>query len=60
MKGKKWGNKYIERLSSDLKEYGKGYSYSQLKKMSQFAHFFSENVIGSQPVTQIPWGHFME
>ena len=27
----------------------------QLKKMSQFAHFFSENEIRSQPVTQIPW-----
>ena len=24
---KVWGNKYIERLSNDLKEYGKGYSY---------------------------------
>ena len=23
---KVWGNKYIERLSNDLKEYGKGYS----------------------------------
>ena len=23
--------------------------------MSQFAHFFSENEIRSQPVTQIPW-----
>ena len=34
---KVWGNKYIERLSNDLKEYGKGYSYEQLKKMSQFA-----------------------
>ena len=52
---KVWGNKYIERLASDLKEYGKGYSYEQLKKMSQFAHFFSQNEIRSQPVTQIPW-----
>lgn len=52
---KEWGNKYVERLSRDLKEYGKGYSYEQLKKMSQFAHFFSENEIRSQPVTQIPW-----
>ena len=32
-----WGNKYIERLSNDLKDYGKGYSCEQLKKMSQFA-----------------------
>ena len=38
---KVWGNKYIERLSNDLKEYGKGYSYESLKKMSQFANEFT-------------------
>ena len=53
---KTWGNKYIERLSRDLKEYGRGYSYPQLKKMSHFATIFTKNEIGSQPVTQIPWG----
>ena len=53
---KVWGNKYIERLSNDLKEYGKGYSCEQLKKMSQFAKEFSENEIRLQLVTQIPWG----
>lgn len=53
---KMWGNKYIERLSKDLKEYGNGYSYPQLKKMSHFATVFTKNEIGSQPVTQIPWG----
>ena len=26
-KRKTWGSKYIERLSNDLKEYGRGYSY---------------------------------
>ena len=52
---KEWGNKFIQRLADDLKDYGKGYSYERLKKMSQFAHFFSENEIRSQPVTQIPW-----
>ena len=51
---KEWGNKFIQRLADDLKDYGKGYSYEQLKKMSQFAHFFSGNEIRSQPVTQIP------
>ena len=51
-----WGNKYIERLSNDLKDYGKGYSCEQLKKMSQFAKEFSENEIRLPPVTQIPWG----
>ena len=53
---KEWGNKYVERLSEDLKEYGKGYSYPQLKKMSQFAAIFTIDEIGSQPVNQIPWG----
>ena len=42
---KEWGNKFIQRLADDLKDYGKGYSYEQLKKMSQFAHFFSENAV---------------
>lgn len=54
-KRKQWGNKYIQRLSNDLKEYGNGYSYDQLKKMSQFASIFKENEIGVQPVAQIPW-----
>lgn len=29
-KRKSWGNKYIQRLSDDLKEYGKGYYRSNL------------------------------
>ena len=53
---KEWGNKYIQRLADDLKNYGQGYSYPQLKRMSQFAHLFSLEEIRSQPVSQIPWG----
>lgn len=53
---KSWGNKYIERLSKDLQQYGNGYSVEHLKKMSLFATVFSENEIREQPVTQIPWG----
>ena len=52
---KQWGNKYIERLSNDLKDYGKGYSYESLKKMSQFANEFTFDEIRLQPATQIPW-----
>ncbi len=52
---KEWGNKYIQRLESDLNEYGKGYSYEQLHRMSRFASIFTENEIMSRPVTQIPW-----
>ena len=55
MYNQEWGNKFIQRLADDLKDYGKGYSYEQLKKRSQFVHFFSKNEIRSQPVTQIPW-----
>jgi len=54
-KRKTWGSKYIEKLSNDLKEYGKGYSYEQLKKMSRFALEFSLDEIRLQPATQIPW-----
>ena len=52
---KVWGSKYIENLTNDLKEYGKGYSYEQLKRMSRLANEFSNEEIRSRPVTQIPW-----
>ena len=38
---KEWGNKYVRRLAKDLSEYGKGYSYQQLMRMSQFANLFT-------------------
>ena len=53
---KTWGSKYIQNLANDLKEYGKGYSYENLCRMTKFASEFDENEIMSQPVTQIPWG----
>ena len=53
---KAWGNKYIERLSNDLKEYGKGYSCDNLYRMAQFASRFCRNEIMEQPVPKIPWG----
>ena len=57
---KEWGNKYIKRLSEDLKEYGRGYSYAQLKRMSRFAKIFAIDEIGSQVGTQIPWRTIVE
>ena len=39
---KVWGNKYIERLSNDLKEYGEGYSYDSLKLKSSY---FNSSII---------------
>ena len=53
---KKWGNKYVRQLADSLKEYGRGYSYEQLKRMSRFSSLFNEEEIGAQIVTQIPWG----
>ena len=52
---KEWGNKYVRRLSEDLKEYGKGYSFDNLMKMMQFASVFSKEEILLQPVTKIAW-----
>ncbi len=57
---KKWGNKYIERLSNDLKEYGKGYSVQNLKYMSQVAKEFSFKEISHQLGCQIPWRTLIE
>ena len=57
---KVWGNKYIERLSNDLKEYGEGYSYDSLKLKSRFAKEFTIDEIREQPVPQIPWGTIVE
>ena len=42
-------------LASELKEYGKGYSTDQLKRMAHFASYFSESEISAQAVHQIPW-----
>lgn len=53
---KKWGNKYVRQLADNLKEYGRGYSYEQLKRMSRFSSLLNEEEIGAQVVTQIPWG----
>ena len=57
---KVWGNKYIERLSNDLKEYGEGYSYDSLKLKSRFAKEFTIDEIREHPVPQIPWGTIVE
>ena len=51
---KSWGNKYIQRLSEDLKDYGKGYSFPNLKRMSQLANTFTREEISSQAGSRIP------
>ncbi|MCR5462139.1 MAG: PDDEXK nuclease domain-containing protein [bacterium] len=59
-KRKTWGSKYIQKLSGDLKEYGKGYSVRNLQKMVQFASNFIIEEITPQVVAQIPWGTIIE
>ena len=55
-KRKTWGSKYISNLANDLKEYGKSFSFRNLKYMSQFAKEFSVKEIGQHPVAQISQG----
>ena len=57
---KVWGNKYIERLSNDLKEYGKGFSISNLKYMARMASEFNVFEISQQLADQIPWFTLVE
>ena len=55
-----WGSKYIERLSNDLKDYGKGYSITNLKYMSRLASEFNPFEFSQQPAGQIPWFSLIE
>ena len=57
---KTWGNKYIERLSNDLKEYGKGFSIQNLYRMSQIASEFTKEELFSQVGREIPWRTLIE
>ena len=57
---KQWGNKYIQRLSSDLKQYGKGYSVRNLQYMRKFADCFVKDEIMHQVGAQIPWRTLVE
>ena len=47
-------------LAFDLKEYGKGCSTDQLKRMACFASYFSEGEISVRAVHQIPWSTIIE
>ena len=44
-KRKTCGSKYIKNLANDLKEYGKGYSYENLYRMSKVSEEFSNEEI---------------
>lgn len=57
---KKWENKYIEKLSNDLNEYGKGFSIQNLYRMAQIASEFSYDELFSQHGREIPWRTLVE
>ena len=59
-KNASWGNGLIESLSEDLRNSfpeTKGFSATSLKRMRMFAEYYPNVEFGSQPVTQLPWGH---
>ena len=59
-KRKQWGNKYIERLANDLKNYN-GYSKTNLKYMVRFSNEFTYDEISHQLGDQlIPWRTLVE
>lgn len=57
---KTWGSSYVRKLANGLEEYGKGYSFDQLMRMSQFAATFTKNEILEQPVPKIPWSSILK
>ena len=57
---KRWGNKFIENLSKDIKiEFPEstGYSVRNLKYMAKFALEYPDREFVQQVVAQLPWGH---
>jgi len=55
-----WGSKLIEMLSHDLRNSfpeTSGFSIANLKRMRSFAQTYPDFQFGSQPVSQLPWGH---
>lgn len=57
-----WGSKFLQMLSRDLRnEFPEmsGFSVPNLKRMSLFAQMYPGFEIGSQPVSQLPWGHIV-
>jgi predicted nuclease of restriction endonuclease-like (RecB) superfamily len=61
-KTKRWGSKFLEQLSHDLKNAfpgTEGFSDRNLKFMRQFAETYPDPEIRKQTVSQLPWGHIV-
>ena len=52
---KEFGDKYIERLADDLKQYGKGYTIENLKYMARFASIFTKDEMEQHSISIVPW-----
>ena len=62
-KVKAWGSKYLKQVSVDLKAAFpemKGFSYSNLKNMRQFAKKYPDFSIGQWAVGQLGWGQIID
>jgi predicted nuclease of restriction endonuclease-like (RecB) superfamily len=62
-KNEKWGSKYLEQVSNDLKiEFPnmKGFSRSNLYAMRQFAELYPGGLIVQQAVGQLSWSHICQ
>jgi predicted nuclease of restriction endonuclease-like (RecB) superfamily len=61
-KTEKWGSKYLEQVSTDLRmEFSgiHGFSLRNLKYMRQLATAYPNPDFGQQAVAQLPWGHLV-
>ena len=57
---KTWGSKFIENLARDIKSAFpelRGFSFRNLKYMSQFANTHNDAQIGQEPPAQLTWTH---
>jgi len=57
---KTWGSKFVENLARDIKSAFpevRGFSFRNLKYMSQFAGIYSDLEIGQEPPAQLNWTH---
>jgi len=57
---KTWGSKFIENLAREIKSAFpnlRGFSFRNLKYMSQFASIYKVSKIGQEPPAQLTWTH---
>ena len=61
-KVKKWGSRFLDQLSHDLRQAFpgmSGFSKRNLEHMRRFAQIYPQLDFAKQPVSQLPWGHII-